>query len=54
LTLELPLNPVCDEDCKGLCSHCGQDLNTGVCGCVEENVDPRWAALSALREKLEA
>lgn len=54
LTLELPLNPVCDEDCKGLCSHCGQDLNTGACGCVEENVDPRWAALSALREKLEA
>lgn len=53
LTLELPLNPVCDRDCKGMCSRCGQDLNAGACACVEDDVDPRWAGLSALRDKLE-
>jgi uncharacterized protein len=54
LTLELPLNPVCERDCKGMCSRCGQDLNAGDCSCVEDDVDPRWAGLSALRDKLEA
>ena len=54
LTLALPLNPVHSPDCKGLCAHCGKDLNEGACECVEDDVDPRWAALAALRDKLEA
>jgi uncharacterized protein len=53
LVLDLPLNPVCKQDCKGRCAHCGQDLNEGACACKEEDVDPRWAALSALRDQLE-
>jgi uncharacterized protein len=52
VTLALPLNPLCREDCKGLCARCGKDLNDGPCGCVEEEIDPRWAALSELRDKL--
>jgi uncharacterized protein len=54
LTLSLPLNPLHAEDCKGLCAHCGKDLNAGECSCVEDDVDPRWAALEGLRDKLEA
>lgn len=52
LTLALPLRPLCSEACAGLCGSCGQDLNEGPCGCVQEELDPRWAGLSALRDKL--
>ena len=34
LLLELPLVPLCDEDCKGLCATCGANLNEGPCGCA--------------------
>ncbi|HUH98073.1 MAG TPA: DUF177 domain-containing protein [Anaerolineales bacterium] len=30
--LEIPINPICRPDCKGLCPVCGQDLNLGDCG----------------------
>jgi len=33
LILAASLNPVCREDCKGLCPHCGADLNKGGCNC---------------------
>ena len=52
VTLALPLNPVCKEDCKGLCAGCGKDLNLEGCVCGADDVDPRWAALDALRERL--
>jgi len=54
LTLALPLNPVCRASCKGLCGHCGADLNRGPCNCAAEETDPRWAPLAALRERLES
>jgi uncharacterized protein len=47
--LELPLAPLCREDCLGLCPTCGADLNEVVCGCQAEVGDPRWAALDVLR-----
>jgi uncharacterized protein len=52
LTLALPLRPLCRAACAGLCGSCGRDLNGGPCGCSHEELDPRWAGLSALREKL--
>lgn len=52
--LELPLNPLCQPECAGLCARCGKDLNQGACGCVEESSDPRWDALSELRARLES
>jgi uncharacterized protein len=52
LVLALPLNPVCDEACMGLCAGCGKNLNHGECECEETGIDPRWAGLTALREKL--
>lgn len=39
----------CDEDCKGLCSGCGVDLNEEECRCVKDEVDPRWDVLRALK-----
>ena len=52
VTLALPLNPVCKQDCKGICARCGKDLNFEGCECGADDVDPRWAALDALRERL--
>ena len=37
---------LCSEDCKGLCPKCGKDLNEGDCGCEDDEIDPRWAALA--------
>lgn len=52
LLLDVPIKTVCREDCKGLCPHCGQNLNQGSCKCVAEQSDPRWDALRDLRDKL--
>jgi uncharacterized protein len=51
--LALPLKVLCREDCRGLCPHCGQDLNKAQCSCTGKLEDPRWAALKSIREKLE-
>lgn len=44
----LPLQPLCRQDCRGLCSICGQNLNSGDCGCQAETIDPRLAILGQL------
>ena len=46
--LELPLAPLCREDCAGLCPQCGANRNEGACGCAAPR-DPRWATLDVLR-----
>lgn len=51
--LELPLNPVCREDCKGLCPTCGADLNEKNCGHEGQRSDIRWSALEELRRSME-
>jgi uncharacterized protein len=51
--LALPLKAVCREDCKGLCPHCGKNLNEGQCSCAEPVDDLRWSALKEIRDKLE-
>ena len=48
IVLELPLAPLCREDCRGLCPECGADRNTDACDCVAPR-DPRWANLDVLR-----
>ena len=47
--LELPQAPLCEEDCLGLCPVCGANRNEGDCGHAVQVMDPRWAALDALR-----
>ena len=46
-----PLKVLCREDCKGICSQCGKNLNDGPCGCAEEPKDPRMAAISDIFSK---
>ena len=48
LLLAVPMSAVCTPDCKGLCPHCGADMNKSPCGCQPEEVDPRLAALRSL------
>ena len=50
IALALPEQILHDPDCAGLCPVCGKDLNVEPHEHVEETVDPRWAALSELRE----
>ncbi len=33
IVMELPLRPLCGDDCRGLCSSCGAELNVKECGC---------------------
>lgn len=49
--LEIPIQPICKPDCRGLCVECGQNLNEGPCGCQKERIDPRLAALRALLDE---
>jgi hypothetical protein len=46
--LDLPLAPLCGEDCQGLCPYCGIDRNEATCDC-QAPVDARWATLDGLR-----
>ena len=47
--LDLPLAPLCSEECLGLCPQCGTNWNLGPCACPPVS-DPRWSALDALRD----
>jgi uncharacterized protein len=46
--LALPMKPLCNEDCRGLCPQCGTNLNLSMCSCERETVDPRLATLKTL------
>jgi len=51
MLLDVPINPLCSQDCKGLCSICGQNLNESTCHHEVEAVDPRLSVLKSLLEK---
>lgn len=48
ILLDLPQQFFCSEGCKGLCAKCGANLNLTDCNCIEQEIDPRWAALKNL------
>jgi DUF177 domain-containing protein len=52
VALALPDKILCRPDCAGLCPTCGRDLNAEPHEHVEEALDPRWAALASLRDRL--
>ncbi len=49
LLVVIPIKPLCDPGCKGLCPICGTNLNTGSCACEHDNHDSRWDALRKLK-----
>ena len=54
VVLSLPFQPVCQEDCLGLCSQCGVRLLDNPGHKHEAPVDPRWAALEGLSASAES
>jgi uncharacterized protein len=48
IVLDLPVNPLCSEDCLGLCPDCGEKWATLPDGHGHEVVDARWAGLDGL------
>ena len=48
LVLAEPMQPLCREDCAGLCPICGADRNLGLCACSGGEIDTRWAVLQDL------
>lgn len=46
-----PMKVLCRDDCKGLCSKCGANLNETACGCDQTAIDPRMAAFQDVFNK---
>lgn len=54
LLLHWPAKILCREDCKGICTVCGTDLNQGECGCDRQVLDPRMAAIQDIFNKFQS
>jgi uncharacterized protein len=50
--LAMPLKPLCQPDCRGLCPSCGRNLNIGACDCRSEQADNPLAPLASLLQQL--
>lgn len=48
VVVSLPTKHLCSENCKGICSKCGKNLNQGECDCPTKEIDPRLQALADL------
>ena len=46
--MSIPMKPLCDADCAGLCPQCGKNFNQGSCDCPSPDIDPRWSELTKL------
>lgn len=52
LVLALPIAPVCQEGCRGICSGCGAELNSETCRCTDTPADTPWqAALKRIKQE---
>jgi len=54
VALAMPIQPICREDCRGICAHCGADRNVesgAGCGCVDEKIESPFAVLAALKSQ---
>jgi uncharacterized protein len=51
--LQIPIKPLCKADCKGLCPHCGINLNVANCECRSETFDERLAVLKKFKVQQE-
>jgi uncharacterized protein len=50
ISLALPVQPLCDEDCAGLCPNCGVDLGVNTCDCRQSKPGSPFEVLRALRD----
>jgi uncharacterized protein len=51
VVLALPLNPLCREDCQGLCATCGERLDDLPAEHSHDTTDARWGALAGLLQE---
>lgn len=49
--MALPIKPLCSEECKGLCPHCGRNLNEGQCECPKDEENPAFVELGTLLDE---
>jgi uncharacterized protein len=49
LVMALPISPVCKEECKGLCTECGCNLNEKACHCIKKPFNNKFSALADLK-----
>jgi uncharacterized protein len=53
LLLEIPMKPLCRDDCPGLCPRCGALKGSPECQCpAEPSGNQRWAVLSRLKDQV--
>ena len=50
VNLAVPMKAICRSDCRGLCPHCGANLNSEDCRCETHTADPRLAPLARLKQ----
>jgi uncharacterized protein len=48
--LAIPMKVICRSDCRGLCPHCGANLNSDECRCESQTADQRLAPLARLKQ----
>jgi uncharacterized protein len=53
ILLALPMKPICREDCKGLCPHCGKNRNAEACNCQTPSTDSRLAPLLKIKDQMQ-
>jgi uncharacterized protein len=51
IQLSIPMKPLCNDSCLGLCPTCGANRNRETCSC-EESIDERWGALREIQQKM--
>lgn len=52
IQLSIPMKPLCDDNCLGLCPQCGANRNRETCSCEASIGDERWGALLGIREQI--
>jgi len=52
IQLSIPMKPLCDENCLGLCPTCGANRTRERCSCESSIMDDRWGSLKEIREEL--
>ena len=49
IQLSIPMKPLCEDNCLGLCPQCGANRNRESCNCDSSIVDERWGALREIQ-----
>ena len=49
--LSAPMQPLCNDDCLGLCAQCGKNLNEGLCQCAAGPPTPTLRVVQDMKRK---